>query len=796
MIDSINIILCSNDRNARDYMEEFIDSSIISQYRVCSFHEVPSNLKKKNFNLIIAEIIENEITKTDLIKKIESSDEKIKSILLIKSEKAFNSLKENLLKNNLENYLINPYRKKNLENLIVKLSSEFKSSLKKDIDDNQSHQKDNNPEKETEEEKTTKNQNETETDLKPATQIQTEQNLQPEPNSRIDNQPEFKDLVENSPLIIFTISNNKFTFANKKTSDLLGYSNEEILGVNPVNLLSKNDLKEALSNVNGETHFEKKPKKISISLRTKNNQKIQVEGELRYKTNSETYQFYLTQVGSEQQTSEENLRLAAAVKSITSAITITDTDRNIIYVNPKHKEMFGYEPEELFGKSSKLLYPSQDPSGVSEKIYDAVFLLGWQGERIATKKNGEVFPVYEKTAAIKDNDGKEIGIVSVQDDITLRKRLEQALKESEEKYRTLIETASTPVITVNDNGLINLYNPAAEKLFEYTNEEIMNKNISMLISEKFRMPFEEGFGKDNETNILNFIGNTLEIKGLNKSGDEFPMEISISKCKIEGRSIFTAIIFDITERKNLEQQLLQSAKLAAVGELISGVTHEVNNPLAVVLGYSEMLMEEYEQNEELSKVIKIIHSESERARKVIHNLLSFARQHKPEKEVVNISEVIDNTISLTEYDLRKQKIEVEKNYDSSLPSILADPNQLQQVFLNLIINAQHAISEHKDSGNIKITTSKTDDSKNIQICIEDNGPGIPQKIREKIFDPFFTTKPVGKGTGLGLSVSFGIIERHSGRINVESDEVNGTKFQILLPINSSINETTDYTSNL
>ncbi|MGH7886119.1 MAG: PAS domain-containing sensor histidine kinase, partial [Thermodesulfobacteriota bacterium] len=277
-------------------------------------------------------------------------------------------------------------------------------------------------------------------------------------------------------------------------------------------------------------------------------------------------------------------------------------------------------------------------------------------------------------------------------------------------------------------------------------------------------------------------GSIREIKGLKKNGDEFPMEVSISKCKIEGRLTYTLIIFDITERKNLEQQLLQSAKLAAVGELISGVTHEVNNPLAVVLGYSEMLIQEYKDNEELSKIIKIIYSESERARKVIHNLLSFARQHKPEKEVVKISEIIDNTISLTEYDLRKQKIEVVKNYNNTVPSILADPNQLQQVFLNLIINAQHAISEHKDSGKITITVNTASTSKHIEICIEDDGAGIPKKIMEKIFDPFFTTKSVGKGTGLGLSVSFGIINRHSGEIKVESEEGIGTKFFIKLPI--------------
>ncbi len=788
MIDSTNIIFCSSDRKAQDYMEDFINSSVISQYRVSSFDDIPSNLKKKNLNLIILEINEENTNRTGLIKKMERSENNIKSILLVKSEKVLESIEASLKKNELDNYLVNPYRKKHLEELIKKLNSEFiQNNGEKDASTKRIEIKEE-PHKQNSSEASEAIINENKEILKQEKIVQQpaeEQKIAPKTTIQID------DLTENSPLIIFTIKENKFTFANKKAAQTFGYTKEELLNTNPANLISKKELRDALVGVKELTGTEENTKKISIQLRTKKDEKAVVEGELRYKPDSDTFQFYLSQIGTSEQNSEENLRLAAAVKSINSAITITDTDRNIIYVNPTHKGIFGYDPEELIGRSSKVLYPSQDPTGVSEKIYDAVFLLGWQGERIATKKNGDVFPVYEKTSAIKGADGKEIGIVSVQDDITQRKRLEQALKESEEKYRTLIETASTPVITVNDKGIINLFNPAAEKLFEYEDEEVIDKNIVEFISKNFRKHFEDGFNKDNEIDILHYIENTMEIKGLKKGGDEFPMEVSISKCKIEGREVFTIIIFDITERKNLEQQLLQSAKLAAVGELISGVTHEVNNPLAVVLGYSEMLIQEHEADEELLKIVKIIHSESERARKVIHNLLSFARQHKPDKELVKINEVIDNTISLTEYDLRKHKIEIEKNYDESLPSILADPNQLQQVFLNLIINAQHAIADQKNPGKIIISTGKSDGSDHVEICIEDSGPGIPEKILEKIFDPFFTTKPVGKGTGLGLSVSFGIIERHSGRISVESEEGRGTKFHIVLPLDTTPKDQTE-----
>ena len=239
--------------------------------------------------------------------------------------------------------------------------------------------------------------------------------------------------------------------------------------------------------------------------------------------------------------SSEALRLAAAVNSLKSAVTITDMERNIAYVNPAHKNTFGYEPEELVGNPSGILFSINDPSGISEKIYDAIVAIGWEGERISIRKDGEVFPSYEKISLVKDKDGNPLGVVSIIDEITERKRLEQALKESEERYRTLVETASTAIIALDENGKIILYNPSAEQIFLYTKTELMDKTLLSLIDEI-----------DGEVSDLdNLIGTTAELYGINKEGNKFPIEITFSKCTIEGKSIYTAIILDITERKNL-----------------------------------------------------------------------------------------------------------------------------------------------------------------------------------------------------------------------------------------------------
>jgi len=191
-------------------------------------------------------------------------------------------------------------------------------------------------------------------------------------------------------------------------------------------------------------------------------------------------------------------------------------------------------------------------------------------------------------------------------------------------------------------------------------------------------------------------------------------------------------------------------------------------------------------SEEIKKYINIIYKESERARKVIQNLLSFARQHNPDKESISINNLLDDTIMLAEYDIRKNNINLKKNYAQNLPYIMADPNQLQQVFLNLIINAQQAVAEKNGKGEISITTLFKDeesDEKNerVIISISDNGCGINTDILNKIFDPFFTTKPVNKGTGLGLSVSHGIIKEHGGNIYAKNNEGEGATFYIELP---------------
>ena len=231
--------------------------------------------------------------------------------------------------------------------------------------------------------------------------------------------------------------------------------------------------------------------------------------------------------------------------------------------------------------------------------------------------------------------------------------------------------------------------------------------------------------------------------------------------------------------KSSQEQLLQSSKLAAIGELVSGIAHELNNPLGAISIHSELLLDEVEDGE-TKEFARIINTQTDRASGIVRNLLSFARKHEPKKTLISLNDWIKSTVELRAYDLRLNNIHTHLELDPDLPNTMADFNQMQQVFLNLINNAEQAMKEAHDKGELVIRTETIGNS--IRITFADNGPGIPEEISERVFEPFFTTKEIGKGTGMGLSICYGIIQEHGGQMYVRSAEVEGTAFIIEIPV--------------
>jgi two-component system NtrC family sensor kinase len=233
--------------------------------------------------------------------------------------------------------------------------------------------------------------------------------------------------------------------------------------------------------------------------------------------------------------------------------------------------------------------------------------------------------------------------------------------------------------------------------------------------------------------------------------------------------------------RRTQEQLLNSEKMAAVGQLISGVAHELNNPLTAILGYSQLLGASGQVGPQGLEYIEKLYKQAQRTHRIVQNLLSFARQHKPERSPTKINHILEDTLALRDYDLRMGNIRVHLNLAEDLPIMSADPHQLQQVFLNMVNNAVDAILESSPDGDLWVTTHA--DAEKVFVEFTDSGPGVQEASR--VFDPFYTTKPVGKGTGLGLSICYGIVTEHGGTIRVRNLPHRGASFTIELPLNGS-----------
>jgi signal transduction histidine kinase len=239
------------------------------------------------------------------------------------------------------------------------------------------------------------------------------------------------------------------------------------------------------------------------------------------------------------------------------------------------------------------------------------------------------------------------------------------------------------------------------------------------------------------------------------------------------------LVKDIEQKRLMEEQIAQADKLASIGQLSAGVAHEINNPLGIILGYTQLLMRNGDSSKENYDDLKIIEKHAKNCKSIVADLLSFSRTSKPEKEIKNVHDVIDDVLTFIQQHAGLEGVEIIREYDRELPAIVIDKKKIKQVFINLMMNAKHAVGE---TGTIKLSSEFDSDAGQIIVKISDTGHGIEKKHLPRIFDPFFTTKPTGEGTGLGLSVSYGIIKNHGGDILVETRPDRGSTFTVVLPV--------------
>ena len=351
--------------------------------------------------------------------------------------------------------------------------------------------------------------------------------------------------------------------------------------------------------------------------------------------------------------------------------------------------------------------------------------------------------------------------------------------ESEQLFRLIVEAAPNGMLLVDESGTIVTVNTSALHQFGYEREEVLGKSVEMLIPGPFRSNHRQhraGFAKVPQTRSM---GAGRELFGLRKDGNEFAVEIGLTPIQmIKGMGV-VASVMDISERKRLEIQLRRTEQLAELGTLASGMAHEIGTPMNVILGRAEYLLQRT-ADEGMKKGLATIVTQVERITKVMNQLLAFTRRRPPERRVVDLGEIVDDSLEMFQERIVQSRITVDKTIESSLPLIRADRDQLIQVLINLVMNSIHAMPE---GGRLRLSLAREGGS--VCLGVSDTGHGMPEEIRSKVFEAFFTTKDFGKGTGLGLTVVKGIIEEHGGTIAVESAVDKGTTFWIRLPLDEA-----------
>jgi PAS domain S-box-containing protein len=335
-------------------------------------------------------------------------------------------------------------------------------------------------------------------------------------------------------------------------------------------------------------------------------------------------------------------------------------------------------------------------------------------------------------------------------------------------WQNIIDAITDYMFVLDQNYKILRTNKAFSNLFGKEPADIIMK------------PYFELFGLEgpHEWCALPKENEAFNPRSMERKINDMDYLISCFPISYDEHNAVVYIMKDITENHRLKDQIYHLEKLSSLGTLTSGVAHEINNPLTGIIGYTEMLLMK-DIDDTLKKYLNNIYDAALRCKKITENMLTFSRQTPAQKTPENLNDILDKTIELHEYLLKNTKIEVVKDYQE-LPYIDVDRQQMQQVILNMIINAEYAISESEKKGKIHLKTTYDDKSKLAEIRISDNGTGIPHEVLAKIFDPFFTTKPVNKGTGLGLSIAHGIIAEQGGTVEVESTMGEGTTFIIRL----------------
>jgi PAS domain S-box-containing protein len=485
--------------------------------------------------------------------------------------------------------------------------------------------------------------------------------------------------------------------------------------------------------------------------------------------------------------------LQAVFETAVDGVILIDAAGNVVMFNPACEKLFGYTADEVIGHNVKLLMPTPFHEEHDRYLenYHATGrrkIIGIGREVLGRRKDGSTFPMDLSVGETK-RDGRAM-FVGIVRDLTERERSAKALLESAAQLRAVVNTAVDGVILIDAKGTIIAFNPACEKLFGYTADEVLGQNVKLLMPPPFHAEHDGYINNYHRTHTAKIIGIGREVVGQRKDGTTFPMNLSVGEAEQEGGSIYVGIIHDLTDRKNTERQLIQAQKMEAVGQLSGGIAHDFNNLLTVIVGNADLMTDKLKARPDLLRQAVAIRAAGQRGAVLTQRLLAFSRRQTLQPAPIDCNELISSMLHMLQRTLRDD-IEIVTTLAPNIGFAFADPTQLESAILNLSINARDAMPH---GGQLTIATAvmpldedyrvrnpEVIPGNYVMVSITDDGSGMPKDVLEHVFEPFFTTKEVGKGSGLGLSMVYGFIKQSNGHVSIYSEPGLGTTVRLYLP---------------
>jgi len=498
------------------------------------------------------------------------------------------------------------------------------------------------------------------------------------------------------------------------------------------------------------------------------------------------------------QKSEEKYRLLA--ENASDVIWTRDMNLNLTYVSPSIEEITGYSVEESMAlPNSERMTPAS--MELMANIFEEELKLEAQGDADPSRartieiemicKDGSTVWVEVTVKFIRNQTGQAVGMLGISRDVHDRKRVEEKLRESETRLRTIFDVSQAGIILVDPQGVITYANQGMAKMFRCTLQELIGSSYPEHVH-----PDQRNIGDQRMRQLIagEIDSVAFERHYIRLDGTDFWGFLSGQRHEDEQGNLISLVgnIADITERKTLENELRQAQKMETIGALAGGIAHDFNNALFSIIGYTDLTMDDVPEGSLAQSNLKEVLIAANRAKDMIQQILTFSRQTETEKKPVKVQSVVKEAIKLLKISI-PTIIEIHQNIDEDCRPVMADPTQIHQVVMNLATNAYHSMREK--GGILKIDVAKEkismDDSAfypdlhpgtYIKLSVSDTGHGMDKGVMEKIFDPYFTTKPVGEGTGMGLSTIHGIVKSHGGNIKVYSEPDKGTVFHVYFPM--------------